>query len=136
MCRHSAAYFAIVVIAGLIGSGTAAGAGGEIPLKVGDYVLDGTGCTDAPFAAMAKWDGVGFGGPHASHCKTTVLHRRGNVFDVETTCSALGDGTPARPTTWKERITVSGETSFSRSVPGQVAKKFHWCPANTVGARR
>ncbi|MGC2656872.1 MAG: hypothetical protein WA324_02770 [Bryobacteraceae bacterium] len=136
MYRYRAACFLVVISAGLVGLGAAAGTRGEIPLKPGDYVLDGTGCGDAPFAAMANWDGIGFGGAHESHCKTTILHQRKRVFDVETTCSALGDGSPATPTSWKERITVSSETSFSRSAPGQAVRKYHWCAATKASQRR
>ncbi len=84
-----------------------------IHLKPGIYVAAGTACKDAPFAAMSRWDGVGFGGPHDSRCRTEVLRHEGNSFDVSTTCSALGDGTPTRPTTFKARLTIVNEESYS-----------------------
>ena len=108
-----------------------------IHLKHGIYVVSGTKCKDAPFAAMSIWDGVGFGGPHESQCKTKILHRHGHMFDISTTCSALGDGTPTTPSSSSERLIVFGSETFSaRSLTGAEkprasadAVTYRWCSA-------
>ena len=108
-----------------------------IHLRHGIYVVSGTKCKDAPFAAMSIWDGVGFGGPHESQCKTRLLHRQGQIFDVSTTCSALGDGTPTTSSSLSERVTILGREAFSaRPLTGTEKRQasadaatYRWCSA-------
>jgi hypothetical protein len=99
-----------------------------LPLRPGNYVLTGQSCQDAPFAAMVTFDGRGFGGPHATHCTSAVLQQRGNDYRVHTTCTALGDGSPAKPSALVERYRITSQTSFERRAPGGLLA-YRLCPS-------
>ena len=70
-----------------------------LPLQSGTYVLAGVPCRDPPFAAMFHYDGHQFSYPHASKCHSTIVSRQRGVYRVRETCSALGDGSAAAPST-------------------------------------
>ncbi len=99
-------------------------------LKRGTYVQKGTDCKDPPFASMMLWDGVGFSGAHSSKCTTHVLSHRGNHFEVGTTCSALGDGSP-EPAGATDVTTLSltrlSNTSFVLDGGDKGTSSYRWC---------
>lgn len=99
-----------------------------LPLARGDYVIAGQSCREAPFAAMMRFDGRGFSGPHASQCTSVVLSRAGKAYRVRTTCNALGDGTRTRPSAILERYTVISSTRFV-SGSGAGALTYRLCHA-------
>jgi hypothetical protein len=66
----------------------------HLVLKHGVYVREKTPCKGAPNAAIMSWDGAGFSGAHSSKCTSRVVSRSCQIFQVSTTCSALGDGSP------------------------------------------
>jgi len=67
----------------------------QLDLNPGTYVDARYKCDGAPNATLLTWDGKGFSGAHSSICSTRVLSRTGNTFRIQTTCAAVGDGTPA-----------------------------------------
>ena len=111
--------------------------GVSIELKHGMYVVVGTSCKDAPLAAMATWDGIGFGGPHESKCKTRVFHQQGKFYDLSTICYGLGDGTPTTPASYHTRVVVIGPGSYSTRPLTEALKieasaravAYRWCAA-------
>ncbi|MBI0331152.1 hypothetical protein [Burkholderia plantarii] len=118
--RKAALFFA--------GMSLAAAAYAALPLRVGTYgdtrIAE---CGNVPNAGIVTYDGRGLGGAHSSHCVSTILKRTGNEYDLRTTCSALGDGTPVKPETFKEKIRILSPVRFSRQL-SQGAETYRFCP--------
>ena len=92
----------------------------EINLRVGDYVLAGVPCKDAPFAAMREWDGRGFGTPHETRCSAHVVGRDTSGLLIENICTANGDGSPAPTSRQKLSLTIIGKNAFTFApAPGE-----------------
>ncbi len=106
----------------------------ELSLKHGTYVETSMSCKEAPFAAVQAWDGVGFFGPHSSRCKSRLLSHHNNHFQISTSCSALGDGTP-NPSgqDYSETITLTrlSQVRFVASSETKPERTFRWCSAGT-----
>ena len=109
--------------------------GKSLSLKHGIYVELGTGCRDAPFAAMKEWDGVGFAGPHSSKCTSHILTHHANQYTVETACSALGDGSP-NPSGHADKETIQlTRLSYINFVVSSAKKQtltYRWCSAKSL----
>jgi hypothetical protein len=108
-----------------------AAAHGPLPLKKGTYVLkDTVPCEDAPFAAVFDYDGHSLSGPHESRCSSVLLEHHGREYRIRTTCTALGDGTPAPPSmeTQSYRLISLTEVAVSRS-DGSDELTYRLCPA-------
>jgi hypothetical protein len=119
--RRLLAVFALV--------GTAANAA-ELPIKPGTYVLAGTPCKDPPFAAMFTYADGQFSYPHASDCRSRIVFHAGYHYRIAETCSALGDGTPTKPTTFTSTYTIESTTRLSIArTTGQMAVHYRRCPA-------
>ena len=106
-----------------------------LSLKHGVYVEKHEKCKGAPNAAIMVWDGVGFSGAHSSRCTSRVLHRDKNRFQVSTSCSALGDGSPSGSGTDaadSALLTRLSSTAFVMLRDRQEPRSFHWCSANDV----
>jgi hypothetical protein len=105
---------------------------GELILKHGTYVLEGSPCKEPPFAAMKSWDGIGFSGPHASKCTTRVLSHHSEQFNISTACTAIGDGTP-NPPGQVDVETLSlvrlSNTRFIVSSETKPKATYRWCAA-------
>ena len=114
-------------------SSLAAGAAlvsGHVALDRGTYVLAGTPCKDAPFAAMRSFDGANFSGPHDARCTTRILGRHANAVRIATTCRANGDGSPTVATTQTETIRLVGRRSFTTAaVASGTPVSYRLCPA-------
>jgi hypothetical protein len=83
-----------------------------VPITPGDYVRDGVQCQDAPFAALLKFDGKAFSGPHESNCTTSIVGRTGHQYRLTTTCRAAGDGSPQAPYTETQTVNVLSPSHF------------------------
>ncbi|MGI4878436.1 MAG: hypothetical protein ACRYG4_13225, partial [Janthinobacterium lividum] len=101
-----------------------------LPLKPGVYVLAGSPCRDPAFAAMFEYDGRNLSYPHASGCVSEVVSHSGKHYTVRETCSALGDGTPAKPEIKVSTYTI---TSPKQVVVGHrddpSGSHYRWCSA-------
>ena len=98
-----------------------------LPLAHGDYVMHGTPCADAPFAAMRSYDGVGLGDPHSHACRANVLRRAGHRYSVANSCIGVGVGPGVRST---ERLTIvpEGRSAFAIEANG-AAIRYRLCPS-------
>lgn len=113
---------------GLVGAVNAAETS-LLPLESGTYTLAGyQPCDTAPFAGVAMFDGRAFSGPHASHCTSDVLDHHDGSYEVSTECRALGDGTPAAPTTVVMQLRVVSPTHYVLLGNGE-QRDYERCPA-------
>ena len=97
---------------------TATGAcAATLPLKGGTYVLEGTACREAPFAAQFSYQSGAFSYPHATQCRSVIVRHSGRTYAVRETCAAEGDGTPARPDTLttQYRVLSSDRVTLTRA---------------------
>lgn len=100
----------------------------QLPLKPGTYVLAGTACNDPPFAATFSYDGRAFSYPHATRCRSAVAAHNGKTYKIAETCSALGDGTPARAHTLTATYTVDSRTRVEIRKAGEKGRSlYRWC---------
>lgn len=106
---------------------TVAQAAGPLAIRSGDYVLADTPCREAPFAALMHYDGHALSGPHESACTTRLLGRTGGDVRLATTCRALGDGTPAKPSTFVARYRVDSPTSLTVIAATGSPRRYRWC---------
>ncbi len=102
------------------------------PILPGDYVREGYRCGDAPFAALLRYDGSAFSGPHERDCTTRVMGRSGWRYQLETTCRAAGDGSPRPSLREVQTVVVFSPSRFSFSHEtgnGQIDSAiYHRCP--------
>jgi hypothetical protein len=100
----------------------------SIALKHGVYVRDTSPCKDAPNASVLSWDGIGFSGAHSSQCKSRFKRLDATRFQVDTTCMALGDGTPAQ-SALPDTAVVSrfSNSRFGLIKENQAAAIYRWC---------
>jgi hypothetical protein len=100
-----------------------------LPLHPGTYVIASyKPCQEAPLAGVSRFNGFSFEGPHASNCQTTVLRRRGSTYRIKTTCSAMGNGSPAVPSGSVQDIHIKSSSSFSVG-NGKQRTEYRQCPA-------
>jgi hypothetical protein len=110
----------------------------QITLKHGVYVRQETPCKDAPNAAIISWDGVGFSGAHSSKCTSRVVHTDGMQFRVNTTCSALGDGSPnpaGHDYVDSFLLTQLSNTRFEVLRKSQGKNAYRWCSSKNINWR-
>ncbi|HMI19637.1 MAG TPA: hypothetical protein VK533_08845 [Sphingomonas sp.] len=101
-----------------------------LPLKPGSYVLVGTSCHAPAFAATFDYDGHRFAYPHASDCRSIVRAHAGQTYHVDETCSALGDGGAAAPTTTSATYTILSPALVRvRQGHAKTETAYKWCPA-------
>ena len=106
-----------------------------LSLKHGVYVEKHEQCKGAPIKAIMIWDGVGFFGAHSSRCTSRVLRRDKNRFQVSTSCSALGEGSPSGPRTDgadSVLLTRLSSIAFMMLRDGQEPRSFRCCSAKDV----
>jgi hypothetical protein len=104
----------------------------HLPIKRGIYVREPAQCKDAPNAAIMSWDGVGLSGPHSSKCTSRVLHKSGGEYEISTSCSSLGDGSPnPTGTPFVESIVLTwlSDTQFTIAKDNQPQGTYRWCSA-------
>jgi len=83
-----------------------------------------------PTPRSCLWDGVRFSGPHSSKCMSTVLRRDGSEYEVSTSCSALGDGSPdpvGTPSVESFVLTWLSRTRFGIAKEKQPRSTYRWC---------
>jgi hypothetical protein len=110
----------LVLVGLLAASGPVHGAS-VLPLRSGTYVLSGTPCRDAPFAAMMRFDSKGLSDPHSAQCRSRILARSGSRYRLTTTCRANGDGSPATPTTKIATMRIRTTASFVYVAAGPIS---------------
>jgi hypothetical protein len=117
----------ISIVLAMIATGSSAA---TLPLKRGEYVLVTVPCKDPPLAAMFTFDGQHFSYPHASDCHSDVRPSGHHSYHVSTTCSTLGDGSPAAATTEVARYTVQSATRvIIRNRSERSDLHYRWCSA-------
>jgi hypothetical protein len=85
-----------------------------LPIHSGTYVIQSyRPCAEAPLAGTFHYDGKGIAGPHESNCMSKLLSRYDRSYRIQTTCRALGDGTPAQVTASTQIYTVKSPTVVS-----------------------
>ncbi len=104
-----------------------------LSLKHGIYVAKPSSCKGAPNARILQWDGVGFSGAHSSRCTTRVLSHLGTRYELSTTCSAMGDGSPDTSGYVDLRsLTRTSATAFIMQARHQDQQAFRWCSVKNV----
>ncbi len=123
-----------LIVAVLLATSGPAVAATIVPLQTGTYVLAGTPCRDAPFAAIMRYDGKGLSDPHSAQCRSRILTRSGRRYRVATTCRANGDGSPATPTTEIATLRVRTRGVFAYAAAGAVAPgpTYRLCPPGSA----
>ena len=102
----------------------------SLPLRRGTFVTMGQSCSDAPLASLFHYDGMAFSYPHASQCRSDIVAQSGQTYTVRETCSALGDGTPAQPSTTTSTYAIISATEVRVGKDdGHGATAYRWCPA-------
>ena len=117
---------AVRILALLAFSATMADAA-VLPLRPGAFVLKGQPCANPPLAAMFDYDGREFSYPHASRCRSTILSHAGKTYRRRETCSALGDGSPARPITTVSTYEILSRTELRVSDTAHHGAGYRWC---------
>jgi hypothetical protein len=98
-----------------------------LPLRPGTFVLMDQPCANPPFAAMFDYDGREFSYPHASRCRSTILSHAGKTYRRRETCSALGDGSPARSVTTVSTYEILSRTELRVSDTAHRGAGYRWC---------
>lgn len=100
--------------------------GGVYRLKPGFYVAKNTACSDAPNAAIRRYDGVGISDARTRACRAKVVSRRGGTFVVEQSCVNAGTG-PAPRVVERQIVSVRDALTFSL---GSAARQttYRYCP--------
>ena len=100
----------------------------DLPLKPGVYALVGDDGNPAacppPLAALATFDGQGFGGRNSTDCRFVPEARNGNIWSGQQTCT---DTYSKQPRTEDLSITVDSPARFTRVDPYGRAT-FALCP--------
>jgi hypothetical protein len=102
----------------------------HLTIKPGVYVREPAQCKGAPNASILSWDGTGFSGPHSSKCTSTVLRKNGKKYEISTSCSALGDGSPnpsGTPFVESFALTWLSSARFTIAKDNQPAGTYRWC---------
>lgn len=106
----------------------------RLDLKHGTYVDVSVSCPAPPLAAIRSWDGIGFFGPHSSLCTSRVLSHKRNHFQISTSCSAVGDGSP-NPAGQVDNQNTSlirlSNASFVASGEAKRETTYRWCTVDT-----
>jgi hypothetical protein len=119
----------VIGIFELLASAAALARDPQLLLKHGTYVSNGERCKDSSNANLLSWDGVGFAGAHSSKCSSAIVHHHGARYQVATTCSALGDGSPNvsghdySDSFLLRRLSV---TAFEVVKPKQLKRTYRW----------
>ncbi len=119
-------------IASVVMFASAAAIAAPLPLKPGTYVREGVACHGAPFAAQFDYKNEEFAYPHATHCVTKITEHHGNMYKTTQTCSALGDGTPATPSSSAQEYEIISPSRLSvkQTIDGHEDKStFRLCKA-------
>jgi hypothetical protein len=102
----------------------------QLTIKPGIYVREPAQCKGAPNASIMSWDGVGFSGAHSSKCTSSVLHKNGREYEISTSCSSLGDGSPnptGTPFVESFVLTRLSGTQFTIVKDNQPQGSYRWC---------
>ena len=100
-----------------------------LPLKPGTFVQTSVPCKDPPFAAMFDYDGRALSYPHASHCRSAIASHEGRFYHVRETCTALGDGSAAAPSTSITLYKILSRQRVDVGQGGKASVAYRWCPA-------
>jgi hypothetical protein len=106
--------------------------GGVYRLKPGIYVRKDVACKTAPNAAVRYYDGRGISSAHTRACRTRILSRRGDRYQVSQSCIDAGSG-PAPRFTERQTIDVPDALTFTLKTRGP-ASTYRYCPAYMLPA--
>jgi hypothetical protein len=99
-----------------------------LPLRPGTFVMIGEPCADAPLATLFHYDGRSFSYPHATQCRFQILSHGAQDAKLRETCYALGDGTPATPSTTTSTYTFISATEVRvGKEEGRKPSTYRWC---------
>lgn len=96
-----------------------------LPLRHGTYVDVGTDCKNPPNVALRTYDG-GLGSSKANDCRSRVLSKQGNVFEIEQDCRQFG-GPKVERSTDRSTIRVDGPDRYT-DLTGGSSESFRLCP--------
>jgi hypothetical protein len=100
-----------------------------LPLKPGTFVQANTPCRDPALAGVFSYDGRQFSYPHASRCRSVIVSHVGRTYRLRETCSALGDGGVAPPSTTLSSYRVMSATQVWVShANSRFSYSYRWCP--------
>jgi len=88
-----------------------------LPLRHGAYVAVGADCKDPPNVALRTYDGGGIGSSKANDCRTRVVSRQGDVFEIEQSCRQYGEPNLGRATE-RSTVRVDGPGAFTHLTDG------------------
>lgn len=97
-----------------------------LPLRHGAYVSVDTDCKDPPNVALRTYDGGGLGSSKANDCRSRVLSRQGNVFEIEQDCRQFG-GPKIERATERSTIRIDGPDRYT-DLTGGSGESFRLCP--------
>ncbi|MBP2496129.1 hypothetical protein ABID82_004480 [Methylobacterium sp. PvP062] len=97
-----------------------------LPLRHGAYVAMGTDCKDPPNVALRTYDDGGLGSSKANDCRSRVLSKKGNVFEIEQDCRQFG-GPKVERATERSTIRVDGPDRYT-DLTGGGNDGFRLCP--------
>jgi len=97
-----------------------------LPLRHGAYVAVGTDCRNPPNVALRTYDGGGIGSSKANDCRTRVVTRQGDVFEIEQSCRQYRGPNLGRATE-RSTVRVDGPTAFTDLKNGS-AEGYRLCP--------
>lgn len=96
-----------------------------LPLRHGAYVDVGTDCKDPPNVALRTYDGGGVGIAKANDCRSRVITKQENVFEIEQDCRQFG-GPKVERSTERSTIRVDGPDRYT-DLTGGSGESFRLC---------
>jgi len=113
-----------------VDSRTAPGADGVLPLQPGVYVATGSACASPANAGLRFYDGIGISGTATHDCRTHVVSRHGDRFEVEQSCIDVPAGPGARNSE-SQTVTVHGTDNFTLATADE-STRFDHCPPDEL----
>ncbi|GAA0749304.1 hypothetical protein [Sphingomonas sp. ABOLD] len=139
--RHVLASFALLTVAALVATPTAADPdhspppGGVYTLKPGIFVAQGVSCGNPPKAAIRRYDGKGISSAHSRACIARILSKRrsgyGSLYTVSQSCIDAGAG-PAKRVVAQQTIDIPDALHFTIRSEGRTA--YRYCPIRELPA--
>ena len=100
----------------------------SLPLRAGTYVSTDQDCSNPAFAGTFDYNAGAFSYPHESGCTDSVVRRSAaGHYTLRETCRALGDGTPAKPTTQTIRVHLLSSERVEMTFAGQRPRTYRLC---------
>jgi hypothetical protein len=97
-----------------------------LPLQPGVYVATGSDCGAPANAGLRFYDGTGISGSATHDCRTRVIARRGDTFEVEQSCIDVPAG-PGPRSSEPQTIIVHDARDFTLATADE-STRFRHCP--------